>query len=99
MWSLKSLPKFKWESRTSLHAVQYKRQPGSFLMFYSCYFKNGDPRHFVLLFCGRASLALFLTCSRFFCYNQGFCSHKIVVIEKRGYFKLISIVAVQNVWE
>ena len=40
-WSLTSLAMFKCESRTSLHAVQYKRQPGSVLMFCSCYFKNG----------------------------------------------------------
>ena len=35
----------KCESRTSLHAVQYKWQPGSILMFCSYYFKNGYPRH------------------------------------------------------
>ena len=35
----------KCESRTSLHAVQYKWQPGSILMFCSYYFKNGHPRH------------------------------------------------------
>ena len=33
MWSLKSLVMLKCESRTTLHAVQYKRQPGPVLMF------------------------------------------------------------------
>ena len=46
MWSLKSLVMLKCESWTSLHAVQYKWQSGS-----------------VLMFCGTASLALFLACS------------------------------------
>ena len=41
MWSLKSLAKFKCESKTSLHAVQDKRQLCSVLMFFSYYFKNG----------------------------------------------------------
>ena len=40
-WSLKSLAMIKSESRTNPHAVQYKWQPGSVLMFYSYYFKNG----------------------------------------------------------
>ena len=31
-WSLKSLDMLKCEGRTSLHAVQYKRQPGSVLI-------------------------------------------------------------------
>ena len=39
MWSLKSLDIFKCESRTSLHAVQYKQPQGSILIFCSCYFK------------------------------------------------------------
>ena len=63
MWSLKSLVMLKWESRTSLYAVKYKWQPGSALMFCPYYFRNGKPRHFVLMFCGTASLALFLACS------------------------------------
>ena len=41
MWSLQSLAMIKCESRTSLDAVPYKRQPGSVLTFCSCYFKNG----------------------------------------------------------
>ena len=41
MWSLKSLVMLKCESRTSLHAVQYKWQPGSILMFCPYYFRNG----------------------------------------------------------
>ena len=40
MWSLKSLAMLKCESRTNLHAVQYKYQPGPVLMFCSYYFKN-----------------------------------------------------------
>ena len=39
MWPLKSLVMLKCESRTSLHAVQY-RQPASVLMFCH-YFRNG----------------------------------------------------------
>ena len=41
MWSLKSLAMLKCESRTSLRAVQHKRQSHSILMFCSFYFKNG----------------------------------------------------------
>ena len=41
MSSLISLAMLKCESRTSLHAIQNKRQPGSVLMFGSYYFKNG----------------------------------------------------------
>ena len=37
----------KFESRTSLHAVQGKWQPGSVLMLCPDYFRNGYPRHFV----------------------------------------------------
>ena len=60
MWLLKSLVMLKCEVRTSLHAVQYKSQPGSVLMFCPYYyFRNGKPRHFVM-FCGTTSLALFL---------------------------------------
>ena len=59
MWSLKSLVMLKCETRTSLYAVQYKRQPGSVLMFCH-YFRNGLPRNFVLMFCGTANLTLFL---------------------------------------
>ena len=40
MRSLKSLAMLKCESRTSLHALQYKWQPAPALMFRSCYFKN-----------------------------------------------------------
>ena len=40
MWSLKNLAMLKCKSRTSLHAVQYKWQPGS-VLFCSYYFKNG----------------------------------------------------------
>ena len=72
----------KWESITSLHAVQYKGQSGSVLMFCPYYFRNGKPRHFVLMFCRTASLALLLAYSSIFCQNQGFCSSK-TVIKKR----------------
>ena len=48
MQSLKSLTMLKSESRTSPHAVQYKQQPGSVLMFCSYYFKNGQRKQFVL---------------------------------------------------
>ena len=41
MRSLKNLAMLKSESRTSLHAVQYKWQPDSVLMFCSYYFGNG----------------------------------------------------------
>ena len=41
MRSLKSLAMLKCDSRTSLHEVQYKRQPGSVLIFCSYYFNNG----------------------------------------------------------
>ena len=40
MWSLKSLPMLKCESSTSLHAVQYRWQPNSDLMFCSYHFKK-----------------------------------------------------------
>ena len=39
--SLKSLVMLKWESKTSLHAVQFKWQPGCVLMFCRYYFRNG----------------------------------------------------------
>ena len=61
MWSLKSVVIWTCESRTSLHAVQYKWQPGFVLMFCPYYFRNGYSRHFVLIF--SESLALFLVCS------------------------------------
>ena len=61
--SLRSLAVLKCEGRTILHAVKYRRQPGSALMFCFYHFKNGEPRHFVLMFCGTARLALFLACS------------------------------------
>ena len=60
MWSLKSLVMLKFESRTSLHALHYKWQPGSILMFFSYYLKNYKPRYFVLIFCGIENLDLFL---------------------------------------
>ena len=41
MWSLKGLAMLKCESRTILHVVKYKLQPGSVLMLCSYYFKNG----------------------------------------------------------
>ena len=41
MCSLKSLAMLKCESRSSLHAAQYKWELGSSLMFCSYYFKNG----------------------------------------------------------
>ena len=63
VWSLESLAMLKCESRTSLHAVQYKRQPSPVLMYYSCEFKDGGPRHFVFMVCGTSILALFLACS------------------------------------
>ena len=63
----------KFESRTSLHA-------GFVPKFCSYYFKNGCLRHFVIMFCGTANLALFLPCcSEIFCQNQGFCFYKIVL--------------------
>ena len=74
----------KWENRTNLHAVQYKWHPGSVLMFCPYYFRNGKFRHLVLIFCGTASLDLYLACSQIFCQNQGFCSYKIALIKKRN---------------
>ena len=62
IWKLYILG-IKYESRTSLHAVKSKRQSGSVLMFCPYYFRNGWPRHFVLMFCRIASLALLLACS------------------------------------
>ena len=41
MWSLKSLVMLKFESRSSLHAAQYKRQPSSVVLFCPYYFRNG----------------------------------------------------------
>ena len=61
MWLLKDLVMLKCKSRTNLHAVQY-RQPGPVLMFCH-YLRNGYPKHFVVMFCGTASLALFLAYS------------------------------------
>ena len=51
-------------TRTSLYAdaVQHKWQPGSAQMFCH-YFRNGWPRHVVLMFCGTASVTLFLAYS------------------------------------
>ena len=46
--SLKNLVMLKCGSRTSLHAVQYKCQAGSVLMFCPYYFRNDYPRRFVL---------------------------------------------------
>ena len=63
MCSLKSVAILKCESRTSLHTVRSKWQPGSVQIFSSYYLKNGEPRHFVLMLCGTASLALFLAYS------------------------------------
>ena len=63
MWPLTSLVILKCESGTTLHAAQYKWQPGSVLMFCPYYFRNSSRRHFVLMFCGTASLALFMACS------------------------------------
>ena len=63
MWSLQSLVILKCDSSTSLHAIQSKRQSGSVLMFCPYYFRNDWPRHFLLMFCRIASLALFLPCS------------------------------------
>ena len=40
MWSLKGLVMLQCKSGTSLHAVQYTRQPGSVLMFCPYYFRN-----------------------------------------------------------
>ena len=40
MWSLEGLVMSKCESRTSLHAVQYKLQSGSVLMFCPYHFRN-----------------------------------------------------------
>ena len=67
----------KYEGRTSLHAQEYECQPGSVLMFRSYYLKNGQPRHFVLLFCGTASLALPLTCSYIFSKIEVFSHIKL----------------------
>ena len=63
MWSLKSLAMLNCESRTSLHAVQYKWHPDAVLMFCYYYLKNDYPRDFVLKFYGAASLLLFLPSS------------------------------------
>ena len=41
MLLLKNLVMSKCESKTSLHAVQYKWQPGSVLVFCPYYFRNG----------------------------------------------------------
>ena len=41
MWSLKSLVTLKCDSRTSLHAIQYKWQTDNVLMFYPYDFRNG----------------------------------------------------------
>ena len=59
----KSLAMLKCESRSSIHAVQYKWQSGSVRMFCSYYFKNDKPRHYVLMLRGTASLALFIASS------------------------------------
>ena len=83
LWPLKNLVTLKCESRTNLHAVQYKWQAGSGLMPCPCYFRNGYPRHFVLMFCGAESLVFFLAYLNFFNQNQGFCSYKIVLIKQR----------------
>ena len=85
----KTLASLKWESGTSLHAVQNKWQPSSIMMFCSYYFKNDQPRHFVLMFCAAASLVLFLGCSWCFCQNQGFCSYKIVLIKRKECSRII----------
>ena len=84
MLPLTSLAMLKCESRTSLHAVQYKWQACSVLMFRFYYFKYGYPRRFVHMSPGTASLTLFLACSQIFCQNQGFCSYKIVLIKKKS---------------
>ena len=70
--SLKGLAKLKREGRTSLHAVQYKWQSCSVLMFCS-YFNNGWSKHFLLMF---------LFCFYFFPKINAFCSYKIVLITK-----------------
>ena len=59
---LKIFVMLKCESKTSVHAVQYKWQSGPVLMFCPYYFRNGKPRYFVLMFCGTASLDVFLVC-------------------------------------
>ena len=41
MWSLKSLVTLKCDSRTSLHAIQYKWQTDNVLMLYPYDFRNG----------------------------------------------------------
>ena len=40
-------------------------------------------RHFVIMFCVTASLALLLACFYFFSQNQGFGSYKIVFLKKK----------------
>ena len=59
----KSLAMLKCESRSSIHAVQYKWQPGSVRMSCSYYFKNDKPRHFVPMLRGTTSLTLFIAFS------------------------------------
>ena len=53
-------------------------------MFCPYYLRNGQPRHSFLMFCGTASLALYLACSYIFYQNQGFCSYKIALIKKEN---------------
>ena len=76
MQSLKSLAMLKCESRTSLYAVQNKRQPGSVLIIYY-YFKNGFNLETLCscILCGSKPgfvLRLFLI----FCQNQGVYSYE-----------------------
>ena len=69
----------KCGSRTSLHAVQYKCQAGSVLMFCPYYFRNDYPRRFVLQ---DSKPGFILSLFLFFYQNQDFCSYKIVLIKK-----------------
>ena len=80
MQSLNGLQMLKCQSRTSLHAVQNKWQPGSVLMFLDLIILRMTSLDTLFLL-SVGQQALFLACSYFF-WNQGFCSYKMVLIKK-----------------
>ena len=43
-------------------------------------FRNGQPRHFVVMFCGTASVALFLNFLKFFAKTKSFVLIKLFFI-------------------
>ena len=73
-----------------MHAVQYKGQPGSVLMFCSYYFKKDSLD--TLPFCSACLTFVLSFVLNSFCQNQGFCSDKIALIKK----KCIYIMAKDN---